>query len=110
MAGPLIGGILFGANFTLSGPGLAALTAGCCLMVVGLTLAQALIALRRYAITAFAWVVGVVVFLVIIALPASDVFVRSEIGFVIAAAVSAAWMAVVALRATSVETLAEHAA
>ena len=109
-AGPLIGRILFGANFTLSGPGLAALTAGCCLMVVALTLAQALIALRRYPVTAFAWVIGVAVFVAIIMLPVSDVFVRSEVGFVVAATVSAVWMAVVAWRATSVAMLAEHAA
>jgi len=110
IAGPFLGRLLFGTNYTLSGAGLAALTAGCCLMVIALTLAQALIALRRYAVTAFAWVVGVAVFVVIIALPASDVFVRSEIGFVVAATVAAMWMAVVAWRATSVAMLAEHAA
>ena len=108
LAGPLIGRVLFGTNFTLSGPALAALTAGCCLMVVALTMAQALIALRHYAITAFAWVAGVAVFIAIIALPGGDVFVRSELGFVVATLVSAVWMSYFAWRATSVEMLAHQ--
>lgn len=97
-AGPLIGRALFGAKFTLSGPSLAALTAGVCLVVIALTLAQAMIALRRYAVTAFAWVAGVFVFVGGMATGVSDVFTRSEVAFVVGSAVAAAWMAV-ALRA-----------
>lgn len=108
LAGPFIGGILFGANFTLSGIALAALTAGCCLMVIALTLAQALIALQRYAITAFAWVAGLAVFVAILAVPRSDIFTRAEIAFVVGATVAVVWMAVVAARATSAQSLANH--
>ena len=95
VAGPKIGQILFGAKFTLSGPGLAALTAGCCLVVIALTLAQALIALRRYTITAFAWVAGVTAFVVVMMVMSSDVFTRAEVAFVVGGVVAVVWMGVV---------------
>jgi O-antigen/teichoic acid export membrane protein len=91
-AGPALGRALFGAKFTLSGSSLGALTAGVCLVVVALTLAQAMIALQRYAITAFAWVFGVAVFVVIMGAGFSDIFTRAEVAFVVGAAASAIWM------------------
>lgn len=109
VAGPLIGRTLFGANFTISAAGLAALTAGCCLIVIALTLSQALIALQRYAVTAFAWVAALMVFIVLMALLSVDVFTRSEIAFVVSGTVAAAWMVAVAWRATSAASLAHHA-
>ena len=95
VAGPKIGQVLFGAKFTLSGPALAALTAGCCLVVIALTLAQALIALRRYTITAFAWVAGVAAFVAVMVFMSSDVFTRAEVAFVAGGVVAVGWMAVV---------------
>jgi O-antigen/teichoic acid export membrane protein len=92
--GPFFGRALFGAKFTLSGPGLAALTAGVCLVVVALTIAQAMIALRRYAVTAFAWVAGVCVFVAYMALSDGDLFVRSEIAFVAGGVAAVVWIAV----------------
>lgn len=106
--GPTIGRILFGENFTLSGVSLAALTAGVCLMVIALTMAQALIALRRYAITAFAWVAGLCVFLILMLTLDMDVFAKAEIAFVVGAAVAVVWMATIAYRATSAKRLAQH--
>ncbi len=108
VAGPKIGQTLFGANFTISGPGLAALTAGCCLVVIALTMAQALIALQRYAITAFAWVAGLTVFIVLMVVLPVDIFTRAEIAFVAAGFVAVVWMSLVAWRATSLRVLAEH--
>ncbi len=108
VAGPKIGQTLFGANFTISGPGLAALTAGCCLIVIALTMAQALIALQRYAITAFAWVAGLTVFIVLMVVLPVDIFTRAEIAFVAAGFVAVVWMSLVAWRATSLRVLAEH--
>jgi len=99
VAGPAIGQTLFGASFTLSGPGLAALTAGCCLVVLALTLAQALIALRRYAITAFAWVAAVAAFILVMSVVDTDVFTRAEIAFVVGGVVAVCWM-VIATRAS----------
>lgn len=104
--GPAIGRILFGENFTLSGISLATLTAGVCLMVTALTLAQALIALRRYAVTALAWVAGVAVFLILMLTLEFDVFVRAEVAFVVGAFVAMVWMGVNAYRATSTYNLA----
>lgn len=105
VAGPAIGRLLFGANFTISGIGLAALTAGCCLMVIALTLSQALIALRRYAVTAFAWVVSLAIFVVTMSVLEMDVFTRAEIGFVGSALVAVIWMAAATWRSTSVSAI-----
>jgi O-antigen/teichoic acid export membrane protein len=107
-AGPAIGRVLFGENFTLTGLSLATLTAGVCLMVTALTLAQALIALRRYAVTALAWVAAVAVFLAIMLLVDVDIFVKAELAFVAGAVVALAWMGAVAYRATSAGKLAQH--
>jgi O-antigen/teichoic acid export membrane protein len=93
-AGPHIGRALFGAKFTLSGTSLAALTAGVCLVVIALTLAQAMIALQRYAITACAWVLGVAVFVAVMAVGESDVFTRSEIAFLAGGIAAVVWMAI----------------
>jgi O-antigen/teichoic acid export membrane protein len=94
VAGPMIGRLLFGAGFTISGPALASLTAGVCLVVIGLTLAQALIALRRYAIAPIAWIVGVGVFLLLLLGRSGDVFARAEAAFAVASAVVALGLAV----------------
>jgi O-antigen/teichoic acid export membrane protein len=93
--GPLMGQALFGEKFTLSAVGLAALTAGCCLVVIALTLAQALIALQRYAMTAAAWVLGVITFVVLMVFLEIDVFSRAEVGFVAGGLVAAIWMSIV---------------
>lgn len=106
-AGPIVGTALFGEKFTLSGPSLAALTAGVCLVVIALTLAQAMIALRRYAITAFAWVAGVAVFVTWMATGTSDVFTRAEIAFVCGGVVSAVWMSI-AIRSALRQTVLSH--
>jgi O-antigen/teichoic acid export membrane protein len=99
VAGPAIGVAMFGAKFTLSGASLAALTAGICLVVIALTMAQALIALRRYTLTALAWVAGVIAFVIVMAVTSIDVFTRAEIAFVVGGSVAAIWMAAVAHRA-----------
>ena len=106
-AGPAIGRLLFGTNFTISGIGLAALTAGCCLIVIALTLSQALIALRRYAVTAFAWVVSLAIFVVAMSVLEMDVFTRAEIAFVGSALIVVAWMTTATWRSTSI-TAMEH--
>jgi O-antigen/teichoic acid export membrane protein len=97
--GPQVGRALFGEKYTLGGPGLAALTAGVCLVVFALTLAQALIALRKYAVTALAWVLGVAIFVVWMSIGPGDVFVRAECAFVLGGIGAASWMTVVTWRA-----------
>ena len=101
-AGPAIGRLLFGVDFTLSGSSLAALTAGCSLVVIALTFAQALIALRRYALTAFAWVAGVAVFVVLMVVLEVDIFTRAEVAFVVGGVVAAIWMGLAMWRALGV--------
>jgi len=71
-------------------------------------MAQALIALQRYAITAFAWVAGLTVFVVLMVVLPVDIFTRAEIAFVAAGFVAVVWMSLVAWRATSLRVLAEH--
>jgi O-antigen/teichoic acid export membrane protein len=95
--GPSIGRVLFGEKFTISGAGLAALTAGCCLVVIALTLAQALIALQRYALTAIAWLAGVAAFVVLMVVLDVDVFTRAEIAFVVGGGIAVVWMSVASL-------------
>ncbi len=97
-AGPWLGQALFGPKFSLGAGALAMLTAGCCLVVLALTLAQALIALRRYAVTGLAWVFGLSVFVLVLLTLDGDAFVRSEIAFLLGAAAAVAWMAVTAAR------------
>lgn len=99
LLGPFVGGKLFGASYTLDAIGLASLIAGCCAIVVALTIAQALIALQRYAVTALAWVFALAVFVAVMALLADwNVFTRAEIAFVVGAAAAIAWIAVAAWR------------
>lgn len=99
VAGSFAGQLLFGAQFTMSGVSLASLTLGVCLVVFALTLAQATIALRRYAATAAGWVIGVAVFVAWIALGAGDVFARAEVGFIVGGVASAIVMTVTLRRA-----------
>jgi amino acid permease len=68
-------------------------------MVIALTLAQSLIALQRYAVTAFAWVIGVGVFVVAMVTIDVDVFTRAEIAFVASTTMVAVLMLFVAGRA-----------
>jgi O-antigen/teichoic acid export membrane protein len=92
--GAPVGRVLFGDNFTLSGVALAALTAGIFLIVIALTLAQALIALQHYAIAALAWVVAMILFVAVMATPWFDIFTRAEVGFVVGGVAAVVWMAV----------------
>jgi O-antigen/teichoic acid export membrane protein len=108
LLGPSIGQALFGVKFTLSGPALAALTAGVSLVVIALTIAQAMIALRRYAITAFAWVAGVAAFVGWMVIGGSDVFTRAEVAFVLGGAVATVWMALALRHALSQVGLEGH--
>jgi O-antigen/teichoic acid export membrane protein len=96
--GPFIGAQLFGANFSSDGKTLGMLTAGCCLVVIGLTLGQALIALRRYVVAALAWVLGFAAFLAVLVPTSGDVFTRSEIAFVVGGLVAVAVLGFVTWR------------
>lgn len=93
-AGPFAGRILFGSDkFTMGNVDLGLLAAGSGVYIVALTLAQAVIALNGHAKQTFAWLVGVVAF-VVVAGVASGLELRVELGFLIGSAASTAAMIV----------------
>jgi O-antigen/teichoic acid export membrane protein len=107
--GPWAGGILFGSKFTLGNLDLALLAAGSGLFILALTLAQALIALLGHARALWAWLTGIVVFVIATAAISAELFLRVEIAFIIGAAASAAamgWFLLRSISGTSGETLA----
>jgi O-antigen/teichoic acid export membrane protein len=92
--GPFVGKILFGSDkFTIGNLDLGLLAAGSGMYIIALTLAQPVIALNGHAKSTIAWVVGVAVFVGVVAV-VSDLFLRVELGFLIGSAASAALMAV----------------
>jgi O-antigen/teichoic acid export membrane protein len=86
--GPTVVRIAFGADFALDSRDLALLAAASCIYLLGLTLSQALIALRRQPRVAVGWGAGVLV-LTIVTILGHDLLLRVELGF-LAGAVSAA--------------------
>jgi O-antigen/teichoic acid export membrane protein len=91
--GPFAGELLFGKeNFILGHRDLALLAAGSGGLILALTLAQGLIALRGYAPAAMSWFAGIVAFVVATAL-GNDLFLRVEFGFVAGSAVASVAMA-----------------
>jgi O-antigen/teichoic acid export membrane protein len=88
LVGPTIVRKAFGADFALDSRDLALLAAASCIYLLGLTLSQALIALRQQPRVAIGWAFGIVV-LVAVTLLGNDLLLRVELGF-LAGAVSAA--------------------
>lgn len=88
LLGPAIVRIAFGPDFALDRRDLALLAAASCVYLLGLTLSQALIALRRQSRVAIGWGVGIVA-LAVVTIVGHDLLLRVELGF-LAGAVSAA--------------------
>ena len=78
--GHFSGRLLFGTKFTLGNRDLALLALGSGAFIVATTLAQALLALRSYAAAALSWLVGIVAFVITVAL-GHDLVLRSEVAF-----------------------------
>ncbi|HYL52075.1 MAG TPA: hypothetical protein VEZ15_08915 [Acidimicrobiia bacterium] len=95
--GPWAGKKLFGDKWILGDRDMMLLTLGAATFIVALTLAQGLIALRAYPQAASAWIVGIVVFLVTVAL-GRDLFLRNELGFVTGGGIAAMLMGVFLLQ------------
>ena len=104
--GPPVVGIAFGEDFALGSRDFALLAAGSSIYLLALTLAQALIALEFQARVALGWLVGVVAFVLGIALVGGIPF-RIEVGFLagtVAATVAMGALLLVPLRrATALE-------
>jgi O-antigen/teichoic acid export membrane protein len=88
LLGPTVVRIAFGADFALGSRDLALLAAASCVYLLGLTLSQALIALRQQPRVAIGWGVGIAA-LTVVTLLGHDLLLRVELGF-LAGAVTAA--------------------
>jgi O-antigen/teichoic acid export membrane protein len=84
--GPWVVELLFGDDFVLSARDMAMLTLASMLMMAAMTINQAQIAIHHQHETGWPWGVGVVAFLVGIALAGDDLLLRVEVGMVAAAA------------------------
>jgi O-antigen/teichoic acid export membrane protein len=80
VAGPTVGKMLFGAKFNLHRSDVALLATGSGLFILSLTMSQALIALSGHAFTMYAWLVGLVTFVVTTAVVSHQLFLRVELG------------------------------
>ncbi len=89
--GPIVGNILFDP-FDISNANLGLLATGSGAFIVALTVAQALIALEGHARQTLGWLVGIIVFLGVIAV-ISDLFLRVELAFLIGSIGAAGLMA-----------------
>jgi O-antigen/teichoic acid export membrane protein len=90
--GPTVGRKLFN-TWTLDGLHLGLLAAGSGAFILALTLSQGLIALASYTRAALAWVVGIAVFMVTLAV-GNELFLRCEMAFLLGSLASAAVMAI----------------
>ena len=91
--GPYAGKILFGSKFNLGHIDVGLLAAGSGMFILALTLAQGLIALNGHARAMFAWLAGIIAFVIATAVSSPDLFLRVEIGSIVGAAVAAGAMA-----------------
>jgi len=96
--GPAVGQKLFPTKWDLGSRDMFLLTFGLTLFIMALTLAQGLIALKRYRENAFAWVAGVAAFVITVTVvgnqfltnesPKDKLFLRNEIALVVGSIVS----------------------
>jgi O-antigen/teichoic acid export membrane protein len=92
LLGPTVVRLAFGADFALGSRDLALLAAASCVYLLGLTLSQALIALRCQPRVAVGWGVGILT-LIVVTLAGHDLLLRVELGFLGGAAAAAVAMA-----------------
>ena len=92
LIGPWAGQKLFADKWDLGNRDMFLLTLAATAFILALTLAQGLIALKAYRQNAVAWIVGIVVFVVTVAL-GHDLILRNELGFLAGGAAAAVVMA-----------------
>src|SRR5690606_19671447 len=90
--GPTVVEVFFGGEAGLSSRDLALLTASAVILMLGIALGQAVIALGGHWRFALGWVVALVVFGIVTAL-GDDLFLRVELGMVASSTMGALWMA-----------------
>jgi O-antigen/teichoic acid export membrane protein len=99
--GPFAGRILFGQKFNLGNADVALLALGSGLFILALVLSQALISLHGHRQAMVAWFLGIVAFVVTLALILHPLFFRVEMGSIAGAGVSALAMGYFFLRRLS---------
>lgn len=92
LLGPWAGKKLFADKWNLANRDMFLLTLAATAFILALTLAQGLIALKAYKQNACAWIVGIVVFVVTVAL-GNDLILRNELGFLAGGAAATTVMA-----------------
>jgi O-antigen/teichoic acid export membrane protein len=92
--GPTVVKIMFESDTNLTRSDLLFLAAASACIMLGLTFAQALIALGGYARAALGWAAGVVAWFVMTAIPSHDLLLRVERGFLVGTIVAFVTLAV----------------
>jgi O-antigen/teichoic acid export membrane protein len=90
--GPVVVQLVFGPDFDLSSTDMALLAAGSALVMLGLALAQALVAGGRHGLAALGWLAGVVAFVLVVVVVDSGVLLRVELAYALGALAAAASM------------------
>jgi O-antigen/teichoic acid export membrane protein len=92
LIGPWTGKKLFSSKWNLGNRDMFLLTLAATAFILALTMAQGLIALKAYRENACAWIVGILTFVVVVAL-GHDLILRNELGFLTGGAAAALVMA-----------------
>jgi O-antigen/teichoic acid export membrane protein len=92
LLGPTVVRMSFGDDFALGRQDLALLAAASCIYLLGLTLSQALIALRQQPRVAVGWGLGILA-LTVVTLLGNDLLLRVELGFLAGAVTASAALA-----------------
>jgi O-antigen/teichoic acid export membrane protein len=93
LLGPWAVRTFFGSDFQLDVRDMALLGFGSALYMLALTFGQALIALEHHGRYAFAWVIGVIAFLITVVISGGDVLVRAELAYAVGSTVTLVAMA-----------------
>jgi O-antigen/teichoic acid export membrane protein len=93
LVGPWFGQKLFASKWDLGNRDMFLLTLAATAFILALTMAQGLIALKGYKQNAFAWIAGIVAFLVTVTTVSNDLILRNELAFLAGGLVSALAMA-----------------
>jgi O-antigen/teichoic acid export membrane protein len=92
LVGPWFGQKLFASKWDLGHRDMFLLTLAATFFILALTMAQGLIALKGYKENAFAWIAGIVAFVVVVSL-GNDLILRNEFAFLAGGVVAALCMA-----------------
>jgi O-antigen/teichoic acid export membrane protein len=93
LIGPWFGEKLFAPKWDLGHRDMFLLTLAATTFILALTMAQGLIALKGYKQNAFAWIAGIVAFVVVVVTAGNNLILRNELAFLAGGTVAAGAMA-----------------